>query len=92
MERQRVHILISGHVQGVGFRFTASHVAKRLAVTGWVKNQHDGKVEIIAEGNQQQLAQLIEWAEQGPQYATVDSVITDYSTASDEFIDFLIID
>lgn len=53
--KQRVHVYFSGHVQGVGFRFTAAQTAKRFAVTGWVRNLYDGRVELKAEGEEKEL-------------------------------------
>lgn len=91
MERQRVHLIISGHVQGVAYRASAQRCAKQLALTGWVRNQRNGNVEVIAEGNDKQLAEFIHWAERGPRFAVVDNLLTEYSAASDEFSDFLII-
>lgn len=48
-----------GHVQGVGFRYNASHVAKRLGLVGTVKNLADGSVELIAQGSQEKLEALL---------------------------------
>ncbi len=48
----RLHIFFFGRVQGVGFRYTCKTVAQRYAVSGWVKNLHDGSVEMIVEGTQ----------------------------------------
>ena len=56
MSRQRVKILYSGHVQGVGFRYTARSVATGFEVTGTVRNLPDGRVELIAEGERAELA------------------------------------
>lgn len=47
----RVTVYFSGRVQGVGFRFTATHIARGYAVTGWVRNLADGRVELCAEGD-----------------------------------------
>jgi acylphosphatase len=46
----RLSVLFSGHVQGVGFRMTACHVAQRFAVSGYVRNLRDGRVEMVVEG------------------------------------------
>lgn len=53
--RKQVHALYSGHVQGVGFRFTAENIAAGLGVTGWVKNLADGRVEVVAEAEEEAL-------------------------------------
>lgn len=55
---KRIHVFYSGRVQGVGFRFTAENIAAKLGITGWVKNMRDGRVEVVAEGNQDKLEQF----------------------------------
>ena len=55
MKRCRMHIFYSGHVQGVGFRYTAKTVAAGFEVTGTVRNLPDGRVELIAEGAREEL-------------------------------------
>jgi len=56
---KRVHAYFAGLVQGVGFRYTAIRMARRTGVTGWTKNLHDGRVEIVAEGSQSRLEQFL---------------------------------
>ena len=56
MKRSRMHIFYSGHVQGVGFRYTVKAVAAGFEVTGSVRNVLDGRVELIAEGPREELA------------------------------------
>ncbi len=53
--RWRMHVLYSGYVQGVGFRYTARQTARGYAVTGFVRNLPDGRVELIAEGDREEL-------------------------------------
>lgn len=55
----QAHIVYSGTVQGVGFRYTVQSIAKELGLTGWVKNLKDGRVEILAEGKKHLLEQLM---------------------------------
>lgn len=55
MKRSRIHILYSGHVQGVGFRYTVKSVAAGFEVTGQVRNLPDGRVELVAEGPREEL-------------------------------------
>lgn len=59
MGKIRRHYVFSGYVQGVGFRYAASHTAQHLGVTGWVRNQYDGTVEMEAEGTPADLNELI---------------------------------
>ena len=56
---QRVNLVVTGAVQGVGFRYYARDEAKKLGLTGWVRNREDGKVEIAAEGEHNALEELI---------------------------------
>ena len=55
----RAHAFFSGTVQGVGFRYTASGFARELHLTGWVKNLSDGRVEMVAEGPQKAIEELL---------------------------------
>ena len=59
-ERKRLHVFFSGTVQGVGFRYTAHTCARRFAVTGFVRNCSDGRVEMVAEGEEGELEKLLE--------------------------------
>jgi acylphosphatase len=57
--QQRIQVLYSGHVQGVGFRYSTRSIASRLPVTGWVRNLSDGRVELVAEGSKDILNTLM---------------------------------
>ena len=70
----RVHLLIKGRVQGVGFRYTALDEAMRLGLTGWVRNTRDGHVEVVAEGSEDQVRRLVTWSHAGPRGALVTDV------------------
>ncbi len=69
-----VHLVISGRVQGVFYRYTAQKVATRLGVRGWVKNLPNGRVEIIAVGNSAEIETFIAWCQEGPPGAVVTQV------------------
>ncbi|MCE1193427.1 MAG: acylphosphatase [Acidovorax sp.] len=69
------HLLITGHVQGVGYRASMVQAAERLGVTGWVRNRQDGRVEACAWGTGQAVQALIDWAHQGPARARVERVV-----------------
>ena len=58
--KKRLHIYYSGMVQGVGFRYTAQDAASYLGLTGWVKNLRDGRVEVVAEGEEGLLERFIQ--------------------------------
>lgn len=85
---ERVHLIVSGDVQAVGFRFTAIEVARDLGLVGWVRNNPDGTVEILAEGPKEKLENLITWAKKGPFLAKVDEVKTEWGKAIGEFENF----
>jgi acylphosphatase len=70
----RIHILVFGDVQGVFFRAGTVSEAKRLGLTGWVRNNPDGSVEMIAQGGREQLQKLLEWCAHGPAGASVSRV------------------
>lgn len=72
--RQRVHVFVSGHVQGVGFRDFTSQRAKMFNVNGWVMNLPDRRVELVAEGKAADVAKLLEAVGKGPSGAQVDKV------------------
>lgn len=72
---RRVRIIVSGRVQGVGFRAATAQAAADGALAGWVANCSDGSVEIEAQGEEQQLAQFITWCHRGPRWARVESVV-----------------
>ncbi|PPF44264.1 acylphosphatase [Pseudoclavibacter sp. AY1F1] len=73
MPMRRVNVIVAGSVQGVGYRFSTAQEAKRLGVSGWVRNLHDGRVEAEFEGQETQVDALLAWMAEGPQYAEVTS-------------------
>ncbi len=73
-ERARIHLLVSGIVQGVSFRYYTVEEARRLGVHGWVRNLADGRVEVEAEGDRAALERLVAWCRHGPPAAQVDDV------------------
>ncbi len=66
--------LVSGRVQGVGFRVATQTQAQSLGLVGWVRNLPDGRVETLACGSAQQLAAFASWLEHGPRLARVDEL------------------
>jgi len=66
--------LVRGRVQGVGFRWSAREEAKRLGLTGWVRNADDGSVEVLAEGRADRLTAFASWLRKGPPGAGVETV------------------
>jgi acylphosphatase len=79
------HLVITGRVQGVGFRFYMQRKARELGVTGWVRNRRDGAVEAVIQGEPDVVESMTAWTRRGPPSAVVTEVrITeatgDYST------------
>jgi acylphosphatase len=66
--------IVSGRVQGVGFRWFVEKEARALGIGGWVRNNDDGNVEVLASGAEEQLARLRRLLKQGPRAARVDQV------------------
>ena len=87
-QRARVRLRIKGRVQGVGFRFCAVDDAHRLDVTGWVRNTHEGDVELVAEGAAERLRRLVTWAHGGPPGALVVDVEEQWLPYVGEFDSF----
>ncbi len=82
---RRLHVLFSGQVQGVGFRFKVCHIAERFFVTGFVRNLGNGDVELIAEGTESALSDFIYDIRNSPlkRYIVQDRVT--WKTATGEF-------
>ena len=72
--RARVHVWVSGRVQGVGFRYSTCEQAERLRLGGWVRNLGDGRVEAVFEGPTAEVAQAVAWCRRGPPGAWVSDV------------------
>lgn len=68
------HLVVHGTVQGVFFRASAESEASRLGVTGWVRNRSDGTVEMVVEGDDEAVGQMVAWARRGPERAEVTAV------------------
>lgn len=85
-----MRLVIHGKVQGVFFRASTKEKANQLGLKGFARNRQDGAVEVIAEGNEDDLIQLIDWCNTGPDLAKVDSVEQDWQPYVSEFEDFTI--
>jgi len=72
--KTRVHVIISGHVQGVWFRASTKQKAEELGLTGWVKNTEVGDVEAVFEGDQAVVDKMVTWCWKGPPLAKVEDV------------------
>lgn len=73
-EKVRTHIFVSGMVQGVGFRATVARRAEELGVGGWVRNNPDGRVEAVFEGEKEKIEEIIKWLQQGSGFPGIREV------------------
>lgn len=87
-QTERIHLQIEGRVQGVFYRASARERAHNLGLTGWVRNQPEGRVELVAEGPREVLESLLAWCRKGPPLARVDSVEADWGAPTGEFSSF----
>jgi len=86
----RLHAVVSGFVQGVGFRAYVAERAGFLGLTGWVRNTHDGDVEVTAEGPRSELDVFLAALRKGPRGSQVVDVRFDFDQPSAEFREFRI--
>lgn len=86
--RRRVHILVTGRVQGVFFRQSLKSMARRNGVFGWVKNLDDGRVEAMLEGGKAGVDRVVMWARVGPANSRVDDITVIDGTYAGEFSRF----
>jgi acylphosphatase len=87
MNEQR-HLRIHGKVQGVGYRFFATRVARRLGLKGWIQNMRDGSVEALVEGDKKDIDRWIEELKEGPRYAEVTKIDSESKEYSGRLPDF----
>jgi len=87
----RAHVIVSGFVQGVSYRFYTRIKARNLGLRGWVRNLDSGEVEAVFEGEEEKVKQMIEWCKKGPNFAKVNNVKVEFSDYKGEFESFEII-
>lgn len=87
-EKIRVRATIIGRVQGVFFRAETQKAATRYGVTGWVKNNIDGSVEALFEGDRENVNQILNWCRKGPTLSHVEKVIEVHGEHTGEFRNF----
>lgn len=87
---RRVHVLVTGDVQGVGYRYTMRMVARDAGVTGWVRNRRDGSVEAEVEGSPDQVDEVLAWMAEGPPGSRVESsTVTDVTPTGERGFEVL---
>ncbi len=87
--KKRAHLLITGLVQGVSYRASTVEAARRHGLSGWVKNNPNGSVEAVVEGDEEAVKLLIEWCRKGPPLARVEDVLVSWEPFKNEFDDFM---
>ncbi len=88
--QRRVHIIVTGRVQGVNYRASTRDKAVALGIAGWVRNKMDGSVEITAEGDKFSVNTLINWCESGSRWASVEGLKVADETPKGDLIGFVI--
>lgn len=87
-DMKRAYIKVHGEVQGVFFRSNIKRVAESLGLRGYAKNMEDSTVEVVAEGSEDKLKELIDFCKKGPEAAEVSKVDVKFDKASNEFDGF----
>ena len=85
---KRIRVIILGKVHGVSFRASAKEKADSLGVSGWIKNNQDGTVEAIFEGEEKKIEEILRWCREGPDLAKVKNVKVSEESYKGEFKDF----
>ena len=85
---KRAHVFYSGRVQGIGFRYTAQNIAENLGIHGWVKNLEDGRVEIVAEAEEQSLKGFLDKILKSPLGHYIKDANVSWEKPSGKFDDF----
>ena len=86
----RLEAIVYGRVQGVSFRYYTEQTARRMQLTGWVANQSDGSVMVVAEGPPAELERLVAFLRVGPPAAVVDDVALEWGVATGRFTHFTV--
>jgi acylphosphatase len=75
---KRARVVVTGHVQGVGFRWAMLARARSLRVAGWARNRQDGAVEAVFEGPEEHVESMVEWCRRGPGAAVVEEITVEW--------------
>ncbi len=82
---KRIHVFVEGTVQGVYYRYNTLKKADEYHLTGWVRNRSDGSVEIVCEGTEENINNMVQWCKGGPEGAHVTAVETTWEHYTGEF-------
>ena len=86
--KKQVHVFYAGRVQGVGFRATVEETARQVRVAGWVKNLRDGRVELVAEGEERSLTKFLNNLRTGPMHNFIQEIEITWNAATEELKGF----
>jgi acylphosphatase len=90
LSKARAHVVVSGRVQGVYYRYATREEAVMRGVKGWVRNLQDGRVEVVFEGEKSKVEEVIDFCHYGPPAAKVSSVEVTWEDYTGDFKDFFI--
>ena len=88
----RLHVFISGKVQGVYYRQNTATQAQELSISGWIRNLKDGKVEAVFEGEKNNVNKLLDWCHSGPKNAIVSNIEIVNESFKNEYTNFQILE
>jgi acylphosphatase len=91
MKQKSMHLVISGDVQGLGYRAWMRREAQRIGIVGWVKNRQDGGVEAVIQGEEEDVKKLIEKAKLGPDVAWVERVDANEQSVDGNLLTFEVV-
>ena len=86
----RATLRVTGQVQGVNFRSSTKVEADALGLCGWVRNLPDNSVEVVIEGPEAMVQQLVDWCRRGPAWARVDDMTVEWQATNGEFVGFAV--
>lgn len=86
---KQAHVYISGFVQGVGFRAYVRSKARKMGVTGWVRNLSDGRVEGVFQGEKEKVEELINKCKRGPFFSNTKNIVVEWEELKEKFNEFL---
>ncbi|RLB70588.1 MAG: acylphosphatase [Deltaproteobacteria bacterium] len=86
----RAEVRVTGRVQGVWFRQSTKNMADQHGVTGWCRNNPDGSVEAVFEGEEDQVKSAVDWCKTGPRLARIDDLKVEWLPAAEKFVQFTI--
>ncbi len=85
---RQAHIFVSGFVQGVGYRAYTRSKARKLSLTGWVRNLTDERVEAVIQGDEAKIRLLLKICRRGPFFAKVEEIVVEWEEVTEAFPEF----